>query len=625
MKQNTRKSLLLTSCITTIILAILVTATYFIIPVFVDMFASFGGELPSTTKFVLVTYKYWLIIPIITLAMCIDIWRRSEYTGRYRKFVFYTLLGFVVGTIFLVFFVSIFAMYAPIFRMGEIGGDSHGFATSWPWSNADRVSGELIGDDIRASSEPLNRENYAHFEDNTVKRVIEHPVSTFSIDVDTGAYSNVRRMLNNGRLPPKDAVRVEEFINYFSYNYPLPDNTEPPFRVTTEIAPTPWNQDTYLLHIGIKGFDILTQNRPPANLVFLIDVSGSMASKDKLELVKSALKLLSLNEQDRISLVVYAGASGLVLEPTPGNQSAIITTALAQLSAGGSTNGGSGIQLAYLVAQQAFIKEGINRVILATDGDFNVGTVNFEALKNLIEAKRKTGISLTTLGFGTGNYNDHLMEQLADAGNGNYAYIDTLKEAQKVLVTEMSSTFNTIAKDVKIQIEFNPAMVVEYRLIGYENRILKREDFSNDKVDAGEIGAGHTVTALYELALVGGKGQRLESLRYTEPTTKPSVMSDELIFLRLRYKTPDRDTSQLIELPLTRQNLLTEIDKTSKRFRFSAAVAAFGQLLRGGTYTNKFTYADVLALARGARGEDPFGYRSEFISLVALTQSLDNF
>jgi Ca-activated chloride channel family protein len=626
MKQNTRKSLLRTSCIATIILAILVAAAYFIIPVFVDMFSSFGDDLPSITQFVIITYKYWLIIPIISLAICIDIWRRSEYTEKYRKFVSYTLRGFIVGTIFLVFFVSIFAMYAPVFSMGSVVGDSHGFATSWPWSNTHHLSSEPFNTgDIRASSEPLNRENYAHFEDNTIKRVIEHPVSTFSIDVDTGAYSNVRHKLNNGQLPPRDAVRVEEFINYFSYNYPLPDNTEPPFRVTTEIAPTPWNQNTYLLHIGIKGFDIPTQNRPPANLVFLIDVSGSMASKDKLDLVKSALKLLSkqLKEQDRISMVVYAGASGLVLEPTPGNQSAIITTALARLSAGGSTNGGSGIQLAYLVAQQAFIKEGINRVILATDGDFNVGTVNFEALKNLIEAKRKTSISLTTLGFGTGNYNDHLMEQLADAGNGNYAYIDTLKEAQKVLVTEMSSTLNTIAKDVKIQIEFNPAMVAEYRLIGYENRLLKREDFSNDKVDAGEIGAGHTVTALYELALVGGKGQRLESLRYTEPTMKTSVMSDELVFLRLRYKTPDSDTSQLMELPLTQQNLLTEIDKTSTRFRFSAAVAAFGQLLRGGTYTNKFTYADVLALARGARGEDPFGYRGEFISLVVLTQSLD--
>ena len=352
--------------------------------------------------------------------------------------------------------------------------------------------------DIRAPSEPTNRESYAHFDDNFTKRVSEHPVSTFSIDVDTGSYANVRRMLNRGRLPRHDAVRVEEMINYFAYNYPLPDTLEPPFRVITEIAPAPWQKKNLLLHIGIKGFDIPKEKLPPANLVFLVDVSGSMRRHDKLELLKTSLKLLSnqLTEKDKVSLVVYAGASGLVLEPTPGNQRGKIQAALARLNAGGSTNGGAGIQLAYAIAQQAFIKEGINRVLLATDGDFNVGTVNFNGLKNLIEEKRKSGISLTTLGFGTGNYNDHLMEQLADVGNGNYAYIDTLNEAQKVLVDEMGSTLKTIAKDVKIQIEFNPKTVAEYRLIGYENRMLKREDFSNDKIDAGEIGAGHTVTAL---------------------------------------------------------------------------------------------------------------------------------
>jgi Ca-activated chloride channel family protein len=484
---------------------------------------------------------------------------------------------------------------------------------------AARSSSELT--QIRAPSEPTDRENYAHFDDNPVKRVSEHPVSTFSIDVDTGSYTNVRRMLNYGQLPPHDAVRVEEMINYFAYDYPLPDSLDPPFKVTTEIAPTPWNQKTHLLHLGIKGYSIPKDKLPPANLVFLVDVSGSMQSRNKLDLLKSTLKLLTqqLTAKDKVSLVVYAGASGLVLEPTPGNQRGKILAALARLSAGGSTNGGAGIQLAYAIAEQAFIKNGINRVLLATDGDFNVGTVNFEALKNLIEEKRKTGISLTTLGFGTGNYNDHLMEQLADAGNGNYAYIDNLNEAQKVLVDEMSSTLNTIAKDVKIQIEFNPATVAEYRLIGYENRMLKREDFSNDKIDAGEIGAGHTVTALYEIALVGSGGERLENLRYGDNKTVPEGQrNNELAFLRLRYKAPDGDTSQLIESPLKRQTL----DNTSERYRFSAAVAAFGQQLRGGKYLEQFSYNDILNLARGARGEDPFGYRAEFIKLVNLAQTL---
>jgi Ca-activated chloride channel family protein len=476
--------------------------------------------------------------------------------------------------------------------------------------------------DLRPPSTPTDRENYAHFDDNPVKRVSEHPVSTFSIDVDTGAYANVRRMLKSGRLPPHDAVRVEEMINYFSYNYPLPESLSPPFLVTTEIAPTPWNKKTHLLHIGIKGYDIPKDNLPPANLVFLVDVSGSMESSDKLGLVKSALKLLSrqLTAKDKVSLVVYAGAEGLVLEPTPGNQSGKIIAALDRLSAGGSTNGGAGIQLAYAVAKQAFIRDGINRVLLATDGDFNVGTVNHEALINLIEEKRKSGISLTTLGFGTGNYNDRLMEQLADAGNGNYAYIDNINEAQKVLVDEMSSTLNTIAKDVKIQIEFNSAKVAEYRLIGYENRMLKREDFSNDQVDAGEIGAGHTVTALYEIALVGSGGERLENLRYGDNQTV-SGQSDELAFLRLRYKAPDGDTSKLLEWPLMRQDM---VDSTSERFRFSAAVAAFGQQLRGGKYLERFSYDEILSLARGARGDDPFGYRAGLIELVNLAKSLSH-
>ncbi|MFT5350803.1 MAG: Ca-activated chloride channel family protein, partial [Gammaproteobacteria bacterium] len=343
--------------------------------------------------------------------------------------------------------------------------------------------GAYLTQDLRVASEPLSRENYAHFEDNATKRVLDHPVSTFSIDVDTGAYANVRRMLKAGNLPTQDAVRTEELINYFSYQYPLRSDRSAPFNVHKELAPTPWNANTHLLHIGIKGYDLPTEELPAANLVFLVDVSGSMQSANKLELLKSSLKLLTnrLVEDDSVSIVVYAGASGVVLEPTSGKDKAQIISALDRLTAGGSTNGAAGIRLAYAMAEQAFIKGGINRVLLATDGDFNVGTSNTEQLKDLIEEKRKSGIALSTLGFGTGNYNDQLMEQIADVGNGNYAYIDTLNEAQKVLVDEMNSTILTIARDVKIQIEFNPAVVSEYRLLGYENRLLNLEDFNNDK------------------------------------------------------------------------------------------------------------------------------------------------
>ncbi len=477
---------------------------------------------------------------------------------------------------------------------------------------------------IRAPSEPVDRENYKHFDNNPVKRVAEQPVSTFSIDVDTGAYANVRRFLNEGRLPQEDAVRVEELVNYFNYDYPQPEGQHP-FSITTELSPTPWNNDTLLLHIGIQGKDVAKHTLPPANLVFLVDVSGSMQSPNKLALLKTSLKLLSkqLRPQDKVSLVVYAGASGMVLSPTAGDQHATIAQALDQLTAGGRTNGAAGIKLAYQMAEQAFVKDGINRVILATDGDFNVGTVNFEALIDMVEEKRKGGVSLTTLGFGMGNYNDHLMEQLADAGNGNYAYIDTLNEAHKVLVDEMSSTLNTIAKDVKIQVEFNPAQVAEYRLVGYENRTLRREDFNNDKIDAGEIGAGHSVTALYEISLAGGKGNYTEPLRYkrTDLLAKSSK-NHELAFLRLRYKQPAADRSTLIERPLTRKHIQSELAQTSDRFRFAAAVAAFGQQLRGADYLQTYQYDDIRKLAQGARGKDPFGYRGEFLKLVNLADSL---
>ena len=491
-----------------------------------------------------------------------------------------------------------------------------------PVSNPGLIAAELQS--LRAPSEPVNRENYAHFDDNGIKRVAETPVSTFSIDVDTGSYSNVRRMLNNGQLPVDDAVRVEELINYFSYDYTSPGSSNEAFAVTTELGATPWNPDTHLLHVGIRGYDIARDTLPASNLVFLVDVSGSMNSADKLGLLKSALKLLGkqLRAEDRISIVVYAGASGIVLEPVAGDETAKISQALDTLTAGGRTNGAAGIRTAYQLAQQSFIKNGINRVILATDGDFNVGTVNFEALKDLIEEKRKSGISLTTLGFGTGNYNDHLMEQLADAGNGNYAYIDTLNEAQKVLVDEMSSTLHTIASDVKIQIEFNPAVVAEYRLIGYENRSLKREDFNNDNVDAGEIGAGHTVTALYEIGLVDSN-KRIDPLRYSTTAAIPVAHNNEIALLRLRYKQPGNDTSSLIERPILVTEIEKRVDRTSDSFRFAASVAGFGQLLRGGKHTEDFAYDDVLELARNSRGHDPFGYRGEFLSLVNLAKTLE--
>ncbi|MGQ0586921.1 MAG: vWA domain-containing protein [Gammaproteobacteria bacterium] len=465
-------------------------------------------------------------------------------------------------------------------------------------------------------------EKYAHVEEGAVLRVVEAPVSTFSIDVDTGSYSNVRRFLRDGALPRQDAVRVEEMINYFDYAYAPPRDRSRPFSVHAELAPAPWNARTHLLRVGLQGWK--AQGKlPPSNLVFLVDVSGSMQDGDKLPLVKAGLKLLvdELGARDRISLVVYAGASGVVLEPTSGDQRTKILDALDRLEAGGSTNGAAGIQLAYAMAQRAFIKGGINRVLLATDGDFNVGIVAFEQLKDLVEEKRKSGVALSTLGFGTGNYNDHLMEQLADAGNGNYTYVDGLAEARRALVQMRAATLQTIARDVKIQVEFNPANVVEYRLIGYENRALKREDFNNDQVDAGEIGAGHSVTALYEIALRGSGGERVEALRYGDPAGVTEG-SSEIAFLRLRYKAPDGDRSQLIERAITRHDMQPTLAQASESLRFAAAVSAFGQILRGGRYTERYGYEDVLKLARASRGDDAHGWTGEFVQLVERARSL---
>lgn len=480
---------------------------------------------------------------------------------------------------------------------------------------------------LKRTAPQLEREVYEGLPPNGVRQVAEHPVSTFSVDVDTGAYANVRRYLMQGKLPPTAAVRSEELLNYFSYADPVPNETDKtPFKVSSEISTTPWNPDTRLLRVALKAKGVGSAMAKPANLVFLVDVSGSMHSADKLPLLKQSLRMLvrELGEQDKVSLVVYAGASGVVLEPTGGHKKVKIEQALQQLRAGGSTNGGEGIRLAYAKAKEAFIPGGINRVILATDGDFNVGTVNHEALLDLVEQQRKAGIALTTLGFGQGNYNDHLMEQLADHGDGNHAYIDSLLEARKVLVEERGSTLQTLARDVKIQIEFNPQWVDEYRLIGYENRVLAREDFNNDAVDAGEMGAGHSVVALYEVALRGEDGQRIDALRYVDSGDKlsqESAKSDELAFVKLRYKTPQGGASRLLTHAVN-QSAVDVLDATSVDFRFTAAVAAFAQKLRGGKYLQDYDYPQIRQLATDARGADQGGYRADFLRLVGLAESL---
>ncbi|MFN3232494.1 MAG: vWA domain-containing protein [Alphaproteobacteria bacterium] len=470
---------------------------------------------------------------------------------------------------------------------------------------------------------PADTENYAEIADNPIKQAAVDPVSTFSVDVDTGSYSNARRFLNAGEMPPSDAIRIEEMINYFDYGYAPPRDTDTPFTVHTEVAQTPWNKDTYLLKVGLKGYEVPQEQRPAANLVFLLDVSGSMNAPDKLPLLVSSMKLLTqqLRADDRVTIVVYAGAAGLVLEPTLGSERAIINAALDRLSAGGSTAGGQGIELAYAMAQASKIPGGINRIILATDGDFNVGTVRVNSLKDFVAQKRETGVSLSVLGFGRGNLNDQMVEQLSNVGNGSYAYIDTLKEGRKVLVEQVGSTLMTIAKDTKIQIEFNPAVIGEYRLIGYTNRMLAHEDFNNDKVDAGDIGAGHSVTALYEIALVGSGGLQLDPLRYGQRVSPPNGPTNEFAFVKLRYKLPNEDTSTLIEIPLE-TGLIEAADPPSDDFRFAAAVAAFGEKLRGGEHLGSFGYRDVETLALRARGSDPFGYRAEFLELVRLANAM---
>ncbi|ABS07257.1 von Willebrand factor type A [Shewanella baltica OS185] len=474
---------------------------------------------------------------------------------------------------------------------------------------------------------PLAQNKFEQQVQNGIMVAGEIPVSTFSIDVDTGSYATLRRMLREGRLPEKGTVRVEEMLNYFAYDYPLPAKNAAPFSVTTELAPSPYNDDMMLLRIGLKGYDLLKSQLGASNLVFLLDVSGSMASTDKLPLLQTALKLLTaqLSAQDKVSIVVYAGAAGVVLDGASGNDTQTLTYALEQLSAGGSTNGGQGITQAYQLAKKHFIPNGINRVILATDGDFNVGVTDFDDLTALIEKEKAHGIGLTTLGFGLGNYNDQLMEQLADKGNGNYAYIDTLNEARKVLVDELSSTLFTIAKDVKVQVEFNPALVSEYRLIGYENRALAREDFNNDKVDAGEIGAGHTVTALYELRYVEAGNRMNDKLRYgvDAQTGKEKYSREEIAFLKLRYKLPAQTQSQLLSYPIRLDQSVKQLEQASDDFRFAAAVAGLGQLLNGSHYLHQFDYTKLSLLARSALGDDPFGYRHEFVQLMETAAAIE--
>lgn len=472
---------------------------------------------------------------------------------------------------------------------------------------------------------PSNRETYDLIEENPFLRVGNNPLSTFSIDVDAASYSNVRRFINEGKLPPKDAVRIEELINYFPYQYPQPEG-DSPFSVSTEISQSPWNLNHRLVQIGLQGKKISTQNLPASNLVFLLDVSGSMEDPNKLPLLKSAFRLLvnELRANDQVSIVVYAGAAGVVLPPTPGNQKDKIFDALENLQAGGSTAGGEGIQLAYKLAKENFIQSGNNRIILASDGDFNVGVSSDSELVRLIEQKREEGVFLTVLGVGMGNLQDSKMEKLANKGNGNYAYLDNLLEAKKVLVKEIGGTLVTIAKDVKIQVEFNPAKVQAYRLIGYENRMLRSEDFKDDQKDAGELGAGHSVTALYEIIPVGVKSDvklsEIDSLKYQKNIQQSAAVSDELMQVKLRYKAPNQNTSQLLTSSVVDRSL--KLEDASTNFKFSAAVAEFGMMLRGSQYKGKANFEDILKLANQSQGDDVEGYRAEFIRLVTRSKSI---
>jgi len=476
------------------------------------------------------------------------------------------------------------------------------------------------GADIPRMHRPgeFNTEDYDHIVENAFVRVADHPLSTFAVDVDTASYSNVRRFLNQGQLPPKGAVRIEELVNYFRYDYAPPTDGKP-FATHVEIAACPWATDHRLVRIGLKGREVRNESRPASNLVFLLDVSGSMGSPNKLPLVRKAMKMLveCLNENDRVAIAVYAGASGLVLPSTSCDRKEEIVAALDRLEAGGTTNGGEGIELAYRTAAEGFKPGGTNRVILCTDGDFNVGTTDRSALIRLIQDKARGGVFLNVLGFGMGNLKDGTLEQLADKGNGSYAYVDGEAEARKVLVEELTGTLVTIAKDVKIQVEFNPTKVAAYRLIGYENRLLRKEDFNDDTKDAGEIGAGHTVTALYEIVPAGGPidAPAVDPLKYQKaPVLSVAAGSDETLTLKLRYKPPDGETSALLTFPVTDAG--RRASQASADFRFAAAVASFGMLLRESKYAGNYTFDAVVELAASSLGPDPSPYRQEFVDLA---------
>lgn len=491
-----------------------------------------------------------------------------------------------------------------------------------------RQSGVALYGQIKGGVQVENRkqpvadtERYGDRKDNPVYAVAQQPVSTFSIDVDTGSYSNVRRFLNDGRLPPANAVRSEEIINYFDYGYAPPKNGQP-FAVYTDAADSPWHPEAKLLRIAVKAKETAHADLPPANLVFLVDVSGSMISDNKLPLVKQTLRLLTerLRPEDKITLITYAAGEEILLSGVSGSDKNRILAAVNGMKAGGSTAGESAIQAAYREAQKAFVKNGINRILLATDGDFNVGITDFNTLKSLVAEKRKSGISLTTLGFGTGNYNEHMMEQLADAGDGNYSYIDNRNEAKKVLQRQLTSTLATVAQDVKIQVEFNPATVKEYRLVGYENRLLNQEDFNNDQVDAGDIGAGHSVTALYEIIPVGKNGW-LEPSRYQNPAPVSGSLK-EYGYVKLRYKQPGQSQSKLISQAIAAQS--KPLANADRDFGLAVAAASYAQALQGGKYNGNLTWNDIIGLAKKRTQPDPHGLNQEFVELLETARSLSS-
>ena len=489
-------------------------------------------------------------------------------------------------------------------------------------NTASNALAPMMREDVDSESDSTRGEKYADIDENPFLETSRAPLSTFSIDVDTASYANVRRYLNDGALPPKDAVRIEELINYFEYDYPTPVG-DVPFSVTTEIATAPWNKQHRIVSIGLQGKKVALDNVPPSNLVFLVDVSGSMNEPRKLPLLKDALRILvnQLSSKDKVAIVVYAGKSGLVLPSTSADNKSEIFNALGNLNAGGSTNGGQGIQLAYKVAQDNFIANGNNRVILATDGDFNVGLKSDDELVRMIEHNRTSGIFLSVLGFGTGNTNDSMMEKLADKGNGNYAYIDSQEEARKALGSQVAGTLYAIAKDVKIQVEFNPAKVAGYRLIGYENRLLANRDFNDDRKDAGDIGAGHSVTALYEIIPAG---QTVDNdgieLKYGQVQPSDASFSNEVLTVKLRYKEPDSSQSKLLSQGLIDRE--SSIENASENLRFATAVAEFGLLLRDSRYKGTASFRNVTTLAEGALGNDLRSYRNDFLALVSKAQRL---